>query len=212
MGELGKEEVFLSPPCPQRCPKPPILLSSVPLCTVDQMPEGWLLRAGCVQERVGMYVRDLASCPLLLSHSRFLSVAENSPVPLTYLSKERCPAQLRGQANRSEKPCGCKEPGCARGQGCREEGNGCTGSGVCVVWWAGDVPPRVWCLLCPSLPWGWDVFVHICVGRCSWSCLTMSVCVRTWSPRQRQGLRFLPAGVRASARTQACVLRGVGRC
>lgn len=41
--------------------------------------------------------RDPASCPLLLSRSHFLPVAENSPAPLAYLSKEQCPAQLRGQ-------------------------------------------------------------------------------------------------------------------
>lgn len=47
----AKRRCFFSLPAPhtgQLC----ILLSSAPVCTVGQMPEGWMLWAGCVERGV----------------------------------------------------------------------------------------------------------------------------------------------------------------
>lgn len=74
--------------------------------------------AGRLYGRVRGNDHDRASSPLLFSHSHFLPMAENSSVPLAYLSEERCPAQLRGQWDRSERPLRQKEAGpeCAHGR------------------------------------------------------------------------------------------------
>lgn len=76
-------------------------LSSAPSALLVRCQEGGYRWRLCGAERE--HDHDPASCPLLFSRSHFLLVAENSAVPLAYLSKEQCPAQLRGQWDRSER-------------------------------------------------------------------------------------------------------------
>lgn len=55
MGKLDMEEVCLSS-CPQHGPTSCIPLSSAPVYPAGPVPEGWILWAGCVEQKKSMII------------------------------------------------------------------------------------------------------------------------------------------------------------
>lgn len=99
--KAGQRGGISFPSLPPPCPTSHICLPLLSVLLVRCQKGGYAGKF-CVAGRGNDH--DLGSCPLLLSPSYFLPVAENSPVPRTYLSTEQRPAQLRGQWDRSERP------------------------------------------------------------------------------------------------------------